>query len=70
MLVVVKGLLFLNIVENLWMKQFGLQKDPQLVFPSRKYLIKEVLPYMMTCTLEKFVLPYVNAIVLITTTFG
>jgi hypothetical protein len=70
MLVVVKGLLFLNIVENLWMKQFGLQKDPQLVFPSHKCLIKEVLPYMMTCTLKKFVLPYVNAMVLIITTFG
>jgi hypothetical protein len=52
------------------MKRFGLQKDPQLVFPSCKCLIKEVLPYMMKCTLDKFVLPYVNAIVLAATTFG
>jgi hypothetical protein len=32
--VVVKGLFPLNTVENIWMKQFGLRRDPQLVFPS------------------------------------
>jgi hypothetical protein len=30
-LVVVKGLFFLNTIENIRMKQFGLRRDPQLV---------------------------------------
>jgi hypothetical protein len=34
-LVVLKGLLPLNTIENSWMG-FGLQKNPQLVFPSQK----------------------------------
>jgi hypothetical protein len=50
-------------------KRFGLQRDPQLVFPSHKTLLKEILPYMMKHTFEDFVLPYVNVIVLLTTTF-
>jgi hypothetical protein len=32
-------------------------------------LIEEVLPYMMICIFEKFVLPYVNVIVSITLAF-
>jgi hypothetical protein len=39
------------------------------VFPSCKTLTKKVLSYMMKHTLEKFVLPYVNATISITTTF-
>jgi hypothetical protein len=37
----------------------------KLVFSSPKTLTKEVLFYMMKCTLEEFVLPYVNAIVFV-----
>jgi hypothetical protein len=43
--------------------------DPQLVFPSCKIVTKEVLHYMMKHTVEKFVLPYVNALIFIITTF-
>jgi hypothetical protein len=68
-LVVVKGLLPLNTIENLSMRWFGLQTNPQLVFPSHKNIIEEILFCMMKCTLEEFVLPYVNAIFSITTTF-
>jgi hypothetical protein len=39
------------------------------VFPSCKTLIEEILPYMMICTLKKFVLPYVNVIIFVTSTF-
>ncbi len=39
------------------------------MFPSCKTLTKKVLSYIMKHTLEKFVLPYVNAIIFITTTF-
>jgi hypothetical protein len=39
------------------------------VFPSCRTLIEEVLPYMMICTFEKFVLPYVNVIIFLTPTF-
>ncbi len=47
----------------------GLQRDPRLVFPSHKTLTKKVLPCLVKCTLEKFVLPYINAATSITTTF-
>jgi hypothetical protein len=52
-LVVVKGLLPLNTIENSWMGWFGLQKNPQLVFPSQKNIIEEVLFCMMKRTLEE-----------------
>jgi hypothetical protein len=68
-LVVVKGLFPLNTIENIWMKQFGLRRDPQLVFPSCKTLIKEVFPCMVKHALEKFVSLYINVAISITTTF-
>ncbi len=67
MLVVVKGLFALNTIENILMKQFGLWKDPQLVFPSCRTLIKEVFPCMVKHTLEEFVLLYINVVISITT---
>jgi len=39
------------------------------VFPSCKTLIEEIVPYMMICTFEKFVLSYVNVIVSVTPAF-
>jgi len=39
------------------------------VFPSRKTLIEKVLPCMVKHTLEEFVLPYINVIASVTTTF-
>jgi hypothetical protein len=68
-LVVVKGLLCLNIIENILVKQFDLRTDPQLVFPSCKIIIEEVLPHMMKDTLENFLLPYFNILIFIITTF-
>ncbi len=57
MLVVVKELFPLSTIENIWMRQFDLQRDTRFVFPSRKTLTKEVLPCMVKCTLEEFILP-------------
>jgi hypothetical protein len=39
------------------------------VFPSHRTLTKNVLPCLVKCTLEKFVLPYINVAISITTTF-
>ncbi len=39
------------------------------MFPSHRIQIEKVLPCMMKHTLEKFVLPYVNGVVSVTTTF-
>jgi hypothetical protein len=68
-LVVVKGLFLLNTIENIWMKQFDLQREPQLVLPSCITLIKEVFPCMVKHTFEEFFLLYINVVVSITTTF-
>jgi hypothetical protein len=68
-LVVVKRLFFLSIIENIWMKQFGLQRESQLLFLSRKTLTKEVLPYIVKRTLEEFVLTYINATIFVKATF-
>jgi preprotein translocase subunit SecB len=68
-LVVVKGLFFLSKIDNICMKRFDLWKDSQLMFPSCKTLIDEVLLCMMKCTFQKFVLFYVNVTIFITTTF-
>ncbi len=59
---IVKGLLPLSIVENISMRLFGLWKDPRLVFPSCKTLTKKIFPLYGECTLEKFVLLYINVI--------
>jgi len=39
------------------------------VFPSCKTLTEVILPCMVKCRFEKFVLPYVNVAILVTTTF-
>jgi hypothetical protein len=39
------------------------------MFPSHKTLIENILLCIMKCTLEKFVLSYVNATISITTIF-
>jgi hypothetical protein len=39
------------------------------VFPSHKTLIEKILPCMVKYTLEKFVLPYINVVASVTTTF-
>jgi hypothetical protein len=44
-------------------------KKPTIGVSSTKIIIEEVLFCMMKHTLEEFVLPYVNAIFSITTTF-
>ncbi len=68
-LVVVKGLFFLSKIDNICMKRFDLQKDSQLMFPSCKTLIDEVLLCMMKRTFQKFVFFYVNVPIFIITTF-
>jgi hypothetical protein len=68
-LVVVKRLLPLSTIENIWMKQFGLQKESQFLFLSHGTLIKEVLPCMVKRTLEEFVLTYINATIFVKATF-
>jgi hypothetical protein len=49
-------------VEVIWFT-----KGPMIDIQSCKTLIKEVWPCMMKHTFENFVLPYVNAIVLVNT---
>jgi hypothetical protein len=39
------------------------------MFPSHRTLTKKVLPCLVKCTLEKFVLLYINATISLTTTF-
>jgi hypothetical protein len=51
------------------MNQFGLQRDPPSMFPSHRIQIEKVLPCMMKHTFEKFVLPYVNGVISVITTF-
>jgi hypothetical protein len=68
-LIVVNGLLYLNIIEIILVKQFDLRTKPQLVFPSCKIIIEEVLPCMMKHTFEIFVLFYVNVLIFIIITF-
>jgi hypothetical protein len=59
----------LNMVESIWMRWFGLWKDPYVVFPSRRTLTKNILPFMMKWTLQEFVFPFVNVICSIIATF-
>jgi hypothetical protein len=67
-LIVVKRLFPLSIIENIWMKQFGLRKESRLLFLSHKTLTKEVLPCMVKHTFEEFVLTYINATVFVKAT--
>jgi len=68
-LVVVKRLLPLSTIENIWIKQFGLRRESQLLFLSHRTLTKELLPYMVKRTLEEFVLTYINATIFVKATF-
>jgi hypothetical protein len=38
------------------------------MFPSHKIIVEEVLPCMVKCTLEYFILPNINVVVSVTTT--
>lgn len=68
-LLIMKGLFLLNIVENIWMRWFGLQRDRWAMFPSCKTLTDDILPFMMKCTLQELVFPFINAAIFVITTF-
>jgi hypothetical protein len=42
---VVKRLLPLNKVENIWMRRFALRRDPLLVFPSHNFFYKRCVTF-------------------------
>jgi len=68
-LLVVKGLLPLSTIESIWMRRFGLQRDPQRVFPSHRTLTKDILPFMMKHTLQELLFPFINVVTSIIVTF-
>jgi len=58
-----------SIVEDAWLKQLVLQKCGKVVFPSKHQLINEVLPDLVTKTMENFVNPVLANCITYTTTF-
>jgi hypothetical protein len=62
-LLIVKRLLLLSIVENIWMKRFGLQEDQWVVFPLCKTLTEDILLFMMKRALQKLVFPFINVVI-------
>ncbi len=68
-LLIMKGLFLLNIVENIWMRRFGLQRDRWVMFPPCNTLTEDILPFMMKCTLQELVFPFINAVIFVITTF-
>jgi hypothetical protein len=64
-----KRIFFSNIIENIWIRRFGLQRDQWAMFPSCKTLTEDILPFMMKCTLQELVFPFINAAIFVTTTF-
>ncbi len=69
MILFLKGLFHLSTIESIWMRRFGLQKDPSRVFLSHRTLTEEILPSMMKRTLQKFVFLFINVAISITITF-
>jgi len=70
MLLVIKGFFFLDIVENLWMRQIVIRRDLCVGFYSSRTLIEEFLSFVMKHTFKKKNLPYVNASTYVTPTFN
>lgn len=59
----------LNTIESIWMKQFGLQRVPQAMFPLWKTLIEDILLSMVKHTLPQKKIPYINATTFVITIF-
>ena len=52
-----KGYRPLSTVENPWFRRLVLRQAPRVVFPSRKQLVEDALPAMVTKTMDRYVLP-------------
>ncbi len=49
---ITKGYCLLSSIENPWLKWLMVHKNPKVVFPSRHHLIKEILPCMVSKTMD------------------
>ena len=60
-LFIAKGYESLSIVESAWLRRLMLRRDPKVVCPSRKQLVREHIPAMLTKTMERFVIPLITS---------
>ena len=60
-LFIAKGYESLSIVESAWLRRLMMRRDPKVVCPSRKQLVREHIPAMLEKTMDRFVLPLINS---------
>ncbi len=68
-LYIIKGHCPLSIVEDAWLKHMVLWQCEKVVFPFRNQLVYDVLPNMVTKTMEKWVNSKLTKCIMCTTTF-
>ena len=53
-LFIAKGYESLSIVESAWLRKLMMRRDPKVVCPSRKQLVREHIPAMLTKTMDRY----------------
>ena len=60
-LFIAKGYESLSIVESAWLRRLMMRRDPKVVCPSRKQLVREHIPAMLTKTMDRYVSPLIDS---------
>ena len=60
-LFIAKGYESLSIVESAWLRRLMMRRDPKVVCPSRKQLVREHIHAMITKTMDRYVLPLISS---------
>ena len=60
-LFIAKGYESLSIVESAWLRRLMMRRDPKVVCPSRKQLVREHIPAMLTKTMDRYALPLISS---------
>ena len=58
---IAKGYESLSIVESAWLRRLMMRRDPKVVCPSRKQLVREHIPAMLAKTMDRYVLPLISS---------
>ena len=51
----------MSIVESAWLRRLMMRRDPKVVCPNRKQLVRKHIPAMLEKTMDRYVLPLISS---------
>jgi hypothetical protein len=66
---VVKGYMFISIMDSQWLRPLAMCQNPKVVFPNKKQMVQHTIPSLVAKTMDHYVMPTLNSCVITTASF-